>query len=92
MDNYEGQALIEGYDPPLVLTVTVTNIAAARNGWHGGVRDGEVDRLTDPVVTLVLLGEVYKGWRSVASIVWGEGRNGRTATFRGRSEWARPKF
>jgi hypothetical protein len=91
VDNYDGQALVEGYDPPLVLTVTITNIAAARKGWHGGVKAGDLDRLTDADVKLTLLSDSHKGWKSVAGIVWGEGKNGIVAAFIGRSGWDRPR-
>jgi hypothetical protein len=90
MDNYDGPALVEDYDPPLVLIVTVSNIAAARKGWHGWVRDGDIHRLTGEDVTLVLLDDWHKGWKSVAGIAWGEGKNGTTAAFVGRSGWERP--
>jgi hypothetical protein len=92
MDNYDGSVLVEDADPPLVLTVTVFNIAAARKGWHGWIREGDIDRLTGEDVTVVLLDDWHKGWRSVAGVLWAKTRDGAiTATFMGRSGWERPK-
>ena len=92
MDNYDGQALVENSDPPLVLTVTISNIAAARKGWHGWVSKGDIDRLTGADVTLTLLDDRHKGWKSVVGIVWGKRKDGGiTAGFIGRSGWERPQ-